>query len=222
MAYTAAMYTPRHFPRVDLPLRALALTAMAAIGTSCAIVSYRHDDAPVERPAPRSDMLYYRVRPLQGVSMGGMDELKRSMKKNDVFAAAELVDEPTARGVCVDVHAVWVPPSIGALAYGYVDLGLLAILPLYSDSMGYDVQYMVYVGGRKVRLYEYPIRRRVFMWLPVLPFAWVNLLTSDETDAFSAVTRRFFAEASRDGAFDGRGTLSSAPAPQPRAMPPGS
>ena len=88
-----------------------------------------------------------------------------------------------------------------------------AHLPLYSDSMGYDVQYTVYLNGQKVRIYEYAIRRRVFMWLPVLPFAWVNLFTNDETDAFAAITQRFFTEASRDGAFDGRGTLPSAPAP---------
>jgi hypothetical protein len=212
------MSTRRPSLRIDRALRALALAAMATLGTSCAIVSYRHPDAPTERPAPRGDALYYRVQPLQGISMGGMDELKRSMKKNDVFAAAELVDEPTARGVCVDVHALWVPPSIGALAYGYVDLSLLAALPLYSDSMGYDVQYTVYVDGRKIRLYEYPIRRRVFMWLPLLPFAWVNLLTENETDAFSAVTRRFFFEASRDGAFDGRGALPP-PAPARASQP---
>ncbi len=193
--------------------RAAAVAFALSVCSSCAVVSYRHDDTPLDRPPARADTMYYRIRPVQGLTMGGVEQLKRSMKKNDVFANAELVDEPTVKGVSVDVNAVWGPPSLGATVYGYVDLSLLALLPLYSDSMGYDVQYIVYRDGRKVRMYEYPIRRRVFMWLPVLPFAWVNFFTNDESDAFSAVTQRFFLEASRDGAFDGRGPLPSAPAP---------
>jgi hypothetical protein len=198
---------------VGLLLRVAMLAVVASVCSSCAVVSYRHDDMPRDRPAPRGDTIYYRIRPLEGLSMGGMDELKRSMKTNEIFARAELVDAPTDRGVSVDVHAIWVPPSLGAMVYGYIDVSLLGLLPLYSDSMGYDVQYTVYRDGQKVRIYEYTVRRRVFMWLPVLPFAWVNWLTNDETDAFSAVTQRFFLEASRDGAFDGRGALRSAPAP---------
>ena len=184
-------------------LRVAAAVLLAALGSSCAVVSYRHDDAPTGRPAPRAGTLYYRVEQPQGPSMGGVDEVKRQLRKNPVFAETELVDQPSARGVCVDVQPVWIPPSIGALVYGYIDIGLIGLLPLYSDSMGYDVRYIVYVNGQKTRIYEYPIRRRVFMWLPVLPFAWVNLLTNYETDAFAAVTARFFFEADRDGAFDG-------------------
>lgn len=191
--------------------RCIALVVLLAVGPACAVVSYRHDDAPSSRPPPRSETLYYKVRPLQGVSMGGIDALKRAMKENEVFARSELGDIPASQGVSVDVYAQWLPPSLGAMVYGYVDLSLLAILPLYSDSMGYDLQYTVYRDGRKIRIYEYPVRRRVFMWLPVLPFVWVNLLTGNETDAFADVTRRFFFEASRDGAFDGRDALPSAP-----------
>ncbi|HYS82637.1 MAG TPA: hypothetical protein VEM76_18150 [Anaeromyxobacteraceae bacterium] len=142
-----------------------------------------------------------------------MDEIKRAMKQNEVFARSELGDAPTSSGVSIDVNALWIPPSIPAVVYGYVDVGLLGLLPLYSDSMGYDVQYTVFLDGRKIRIYEYPIRRKVFMWLPVLPFVWVNLLTEAESEAFAGVTRRFFSDASRDGAFQGRDALPSAPAP---------
>ena len=208
------MSLSQRLPRsVNLLVRAALMTVVASVCSSCAVVSYRHDDMPLDRPPPRADTMYYRIRPIQGLTMGGMDQLKASMKKNEVFPNTEIVDAPTESGVSVDVNAIWVPPSLGAAVYGYVDISLLALLPLYSDSMGYDVQYTVYRDGRKVRIYEYAIRRRVFMWLPVLPFAWVNWLTNDEKDAFSAITQRFFLEASRDGAFDGRGTLPSAPAP---------
>jgi hypothetical protein len=209
--YTGVMsHAHRLSPPVGLLARGAMIALVASACAGCAVVSYRHDEMPPEHPAPRTETMYYRVRPLQGLSMGGMDELKRSMKRNGVFANTELVDAPTQRGVSVDVHAIWVPPSLGAMVYGYVDVSLLGLLPLYSDSMGYDVQYTVYRDGQKVRIYEYAIRRRVFMWLPVLPFAWVNLLTGDETDAFSAITQRFFLEASRDGSFDGRSTLPGA------------
>jgi hypothetical protein len=191
----------------------LALLLLASLGSGCAVVSYRHDTPAEMRPAPRSETMYYRVRPLQGLTMGGLDELKRAMKQNEVFQRSEMGDAPSPRGISVDVNPVWVPPSLPAAVYGYVDLSLLALLPLYSDSTGYDMQYTVYLDGRKIRIYEYPIRRKIFMWLPVLPFAWVNLMTENESEAFAEVTRRFFADASRDGAFDGRNALPSEPNP---------
>lgn len=191
--------------------RAVTLLALSALGSGCAVVSYRHDDASGTRPAQRVETMYYKVRAVQGLSMGGVDGLKRAMKQNEVFARSEMGDAPTSRGVSVDVNAVWVPPSIPAAVYGYVDLSLLGLLPLYSDSTGYDMQYTVYRDGRLIRIYEYPIRRKVFVWLPVLPFAWVNLFTESESEAFAEVTRRFFFEASRDGAFDGRDALPGAP-----------
>jgi hypothetical protein len=46
----------------------------------------------------------------------------------------------------------------------------------------------------------YEIHRTGFAWLPVLAVVWVNALTASEKDAFKAVTRQFFADASRDGA----------------------
>jgi hypothetical protein len=191
--------------------RAVALLTIAALAApSCAILSYRYEAPPPESPARRADLLYFRIEQLQGLSMGGIDELKHSMKTNTVFAQSQLVDTIPGRGVSVNVKAVWVPPSLGAAVYGYISLGLLALLPVYSDSMGYDVEYTVFVDGKRIRYYEYPIRRRVFMWLPVLPFVWINLLTSSEGDAFAAVTRHFFDDARQDGAFDGRNPLPAA------------
>ena len=189
--------------------RGASLLAALVLAPACAIVSYRYQGAE-GRSSSRGETLYYRIKPFQGISMGGIDDLKRSMRQNGVFDHAELVDAPTAKGVSVEVEASWVPPSLAALVYGYVDLGLLFALPLYSDSMGYDVQYKVYVNGQKARIYEYPIRRTVFAWLPVLPFVWANAFTDSEGEAFAAVTRRFFVEASRDGAFDGRLSLPPA------------
>ncbi|HEX7624093.1 MAG TPA: hypothetical protein VF400_11030 [Anaeromyxobacteraceae bacterium] len=203
--------TPRRSAGAGALGRGVALLVLSAVGSGCAVVSYRHDDPAGARPAQRTQTMYYRVRPLQGISMGGVDEIKRAMKRNEVFARSEMGDAPTSRGVSIDVNAMWIPPSIPAMVYGYVDVGLLGLLPLYSDSMGYDVQYTVYLDGRKIRIYEYPIRRNVFMWLPVLPFVWINLLTESESDAFAGVTRRFFSDASRDGAFDGRDALPGAP-----------
>lgn len=197
--------------------RALALlltVATASSSSSCAILSYRYDAPAAEPPQRRPDLLYYRVEPMNGLSMGGFDQLKQSMRANDVFARAQLVDAIPSEGVAVNVAVVWVPPSLAAAVYGYIDLSLLGLLPLYSDSMGYDVKYTVFVAGKTIRYYEYPIRRRVFMWLPALPFVWINLLTSSESDAFAAVTRHFFSDAARDGAFDGRNPL---PPSLPRA-----
>lgn len=188
----------------------VAMLATSSLTPSCAIISYRHDGPTAARAGARPETLYYRVKPLEGVSMGsGLDALKHSMRENEVFAKTELVDGPTALGISVDVQTLWVPPSIGALVYGYVDLALLFLLPLYSDSMGYDVQYKVQVNGQKIRIYEYPIRRTVFAWLPVLPVVWANLLTESEADAFAEVTHRFFQDATRDGAFDSRAPLPS-------------
>jgi hypothetical protein len=83
--------------------------------------------------------------------------------------------------------------------------------------MGYDVKFHVFVDGKPTRDYEYQIRTRVFAWLPVLPFVWINLLTDGEEDAFTAVARRFFIEAQRDGAFNAPPAPSPPPAPPPPA-----
>jgi hypothetical protein len=194
--------------------RVVAACVAGVVLSSCAIIGYHYDDPPPGSPTARGDTLYYRVRPLNGLTMGGYDQLKRSIRDNGVFARVELVDASTARGVTVDVTAVWVPPSLGALVYGYIDLGLLFLLPIYSNSMGYDVQFKVLVDGKATRLYEYPIRRRVFAWLPVLPFIWINAFTDAEEDAFAAVTKRFFLEAQHDGAFEPGHAL-----PMPGAIP---
>lgn len=85
------------------------------------------------------------------------------------------------------------------MVFGYLSLATLTILPAYSGKDGYSVAYRVSVDGEPGKVYRYTIRRKVGLWLPLLPFVWVNLMTSSERDAFHATTARFLADARAEG-----------------------
>lgn len=173
--------------------------------SSCAVVGYSitPDQAwDARRPEkPIVGKLFYSVQDNGGLSFGGLNDLRILMKNNRAFDEVEQVSEMPPKGLYVKVTSLYRDPSAGAMVWGYVAASLLLILPAYSGSSGFYAQYHVFRDGQKVKFYEYEIRRKAFAWLPVLPFFWINFLTSSEEEAFEATTNQFFKEAIADGSF---------------------
>lgn len=211
-------------PRIPILLIVLLCMWMTS---GCYAVSYKYPATSGKPTARRPDTLYYQILPVPQLSFGGgYDQLRASFRANPVFARSEASREPPAGGVFVRVHTQVHDMSMPALAWGYISLSTLHILPAYSGSGGFDVRFHLFVDGAEVALYEYPVRRRIFAWLPLVVFVWVNLVTSSEADAFAAVSRQFFIDATRDQAFDRRGETPPNPgspaareAPVPTAPP---
>ena len=67
----------------------------------------------------------------------------------------------------------------------------LTILPFWSSNDGSILTYSFYRNGEKVGSREYVISRGTFVWIVMLPLAWVNLMTPSENEAFEACTRDF-------------------------------
>jgi hypothetical protein len=78
-------------------------------------------------------------------------------------------------------------------------LGSLVLLfPGYEENF-YSIQYDFYNDGIVSAYGPYKFVQKRFTWTPLLPFIWVNLLTSYKQDAFSATLHQFILDAHRDG-----------------------
>lgn len=173
------------------------------LATGCTVISYSVDPEVAWRaerlPRTHDDTLYYEFKRIEGLTFGGEEELRDLLRAPPVFPRGEPTTVVPESGVFVRVDNTPIRPSTGALVYGYIDAGLLFALPLYSDSSGHILRFDVFKDGAHVKTYEYTLKRQIFIWLPALVVAWANAFTADEEDAFVALTKQFFIDATRDG-----------------------
>lgn len=192
----------------------LVVFLAATLTNSCVIVGYHYPEGHL--PATQVEQaLHYRVFAMGPSIGGGHDTLRSLMANNRVFPRTRLTLDPPKHGWFVDVRSVFVEPSVGALVWGYLALSTFFLLPAYTGTSGHNVTFAVSIDGQPVRTYQYMIRHRAFAWLPMIPLVWINLLTSSESQAFRAVTEKFFEEVVRDGIFDDTATKPFAEASRP-------
>jgi hypothetical protein len=77
-----------------------------------------------------------------------------------------------------------------------LSVNFVGVLPA-PLTYGWNIEFSV-TQGAKTRSYRYEVVNRAFIWLPLLPFSWISLLTPDEDDAYQMVVRRFIAESTAD------------------------
>jgi hypothetical protein len=163
---------------------------LLALTTGC--VTYRDFPTDVEASKVHHDDNSVAVR-ITGRSLaGGSDALKQRIKHNSPFKEVVFVDEPQDQGLFIDVDIDPINPSIWAMGFGYLSVATLTILPAWSTQDGNYVTFNVYDNGERVESNEYEVRRGVFVWILMLPLAWVNLATPSEAGAFEAITDQFF------------------------------
>ena len=175
--------------------------------SSCVVTYRQFPTAKVGAPAPTKaySKLYYHV---DGVAVaGGHLAIENALKSKSPFKETEVADQPPAQGVYVDAKIKNIPPSIPSIIFGFLSYSTLTITPVWTTRAGTDLLYEVYVDGKKLRTFDYQVRRKGFVWIVLLPFIWTNLLTYSEEEAFDATALQFFDDA--DPVF--RTATSSAP-----------
>lgn len=130
-----------------------------------------------------------------GSIAGGSKRIKKLMKTSSPFRNIEEIDEKEGKdepGIYIKVKVKTAAPSIPALGFGYLSLSTLTLLPVWSTQDGNDIIFTVYKDGKRIKRFEYEVRRKAAAWIVMLPIVWVNFLTRSEEEAFTAVTNQFF------------------------------
>lgn len=191
-----------------MKLKAFFFVSALFLQSGCAILSYDVEPKQAWQASSlaahksKIKLSYFVEETVKGISFGGMREVARIIKKSSLFESLDRVDQFSQEGYFLHVKVENVRGSPIAWGWGYVAATLLFILPAYTDTSGFDVYFEVYKNGKQVKEYQYEIQRTGFAWLPVLPFAWINLLTSSEADAFQAITKQFLIDANADQVFN--------------------
>jgi hypothetical protein len=139
-----------------------------------------------------------------GSMAGGYESLRDVLLNRSPYRRVTQSETVATEGVHVNVRIDSIPPTPAAIVGGYLSVSLLTLLPAWSTRDGYHVFFHVYRDGREVDTYDYIVRRKVFLWIVLLPLAWVNAFTYSEGEAFEAVGLQFFEDARRH--FVGPGT----------------
>lgn len=171
---------------------ALSFTLMGCVAT------YR--DFPVDalgqKPEPGTcNVMYYNVKRFDILDMGGYSKLQNVFRDAGMCKKMVPVDTNPEKGLYVEVDTKWKPMTMPALIFGYISVSTLTLLPAWSTKDGYVVKYNVHVDGMKVETYNYEITRKAGIWIGLIPFAWINLITHDEEDAFEATAYQFVNDA---------------------------
>ena len=116
-----------------------------------------------------------------------------------IFAKAKYLCTASQYDMHVHIEVFTRPHSRAAMSRALFFRMTLGALPWYSGQSGYTVNYHLYRDGTLKQIYRYEITRKVFMWLPLFLFIWINAIMDDQSDAFETSTRQFLADAARDG-----------------------
>lgn len=144
-------------------------------------------------PAKKYERLCFQI---EGVTVaGGLAALEDTLKEQSPFREVSEVKEPPAEGWFLKVRIFNIPPSIPSVVFGYLSLATLTISPVWSTTGGTNLFYELNYNGKLIRTYDYRVRRQAFLWIVLLPFIWVNLLTPSEQKAFQATALQFFKDA---------------------------
>jgi len=153
--------------------------------------------SPATEPGPSS---FYAGK--GSYMFGGRDGVREAIHER--YPSAEELEEydPPTKGVHVRVRPRDVEMPLTGKVYGYVSVFAFdALIPFYNGSMGYDVLYEVFRDGAKVKTYRYEVRRKLFVWLPAIPFMIADVFTTSESGALQDTTEKFFEDAEREHAF---------------------
>ncbi|MGQ0698548.1 MAG: LIC12231 family lipoprotein [Panacagrimonas sp.] len=127
--------------------------------------------------------------------MNGHTAIREVFDHESGFDKTEQVEKQPSDGLYVKATVENVAPNVGAGVATYVSYATLFIIPAWSTNDGSRLLFDVYRDGAHQQRYEYRIQRKTFMWLPMVLFAWVNLFTTSEGEAFEAVTKQFLLDA---------------------------
>jgi hypothetical protein len=180
-----------------LKIKFVALCLLPLFAVSC-ITTYRDFPIAMIGKEPQSklyDTLYYKINPFPILDVGGQRALHSVFKQKTNFTNTIHVLDMPNEGIYCLVDVKWKTPSLPALVFGYISIAFSTFLPAWSLQDGYVIDYHLFVDGQQKKVFEYEVTRKVSLWIALLPFIWVNLLTYDETEAFEATAYQFLQDA---------------------------
>ncbi len=112
---------------------------------------------------------------------------------------AKILESIPTEGIFVEVSTrLHAGSNVSKVFCGISTFAIAYILPCYTDTFGIVTKFMVSKKGETPKSFSYYIRPQKFIWLGLIPLAWVNYLVPQYEDAFRAVTRRFVHDAAED------------------------
>jgi len=173
-----------------------AAAIAASLSLNSCLVKYRsHPSLPIGAASPSKAYakLYYHVddQTREPAALA----LVNAIRNKSPFQETEAVNAPPAQGLFVDVSIKRVAEGRTAKKYKALSYLTLTAIPSWSGRGGSDLLYEVYVDGRKMKNFDYQVRRKKVTWIVLLPFSWMNLLWHTEADAFDATMLQFFDDA---------------------------
>ena len=171
----------------------IAFLAPLLVSFSTGCMTYRNfpTQSPASMPAKREATLHYNI---DGSALfAGPSAIRDVLASDAPYSSLSPSDKPGNSGDFLQVKIDQSPPSMPAVVFGYISYSTLTILPFWSNQDGSILTFTLYRNGAQQESKEYLINRGTFVWLGMLPFAWVNFMTPSEADAFRACARDFLA-----------------------------
>lgn len=127
-------------------------------------------------------------------------KLLQEILENEAGFAAAIVSTPQlTSGIHLNIYETSKEPSDATRFFCILSAVTLSALPCYSETVGYLVQYDLFVDNELKKTYRYEINKTLGQWIGLLPFGWVNELTVDYNTAFKGTVYRFLRDSQADG-----------------------
>jgi hypothetical protein len=186
-------------------IRNLILLVLLVTLSGC-IVTYR--DFPIVNPLPSPfepaapPRCHQTIEFPGGLAKQSASELRLSVPLQEALknyggcSSSSPVDDTSKRAETEVVVSVLEKP-LGHVGYEALTTGF--VFPFYSGQDGWALSYSVYDRNALKKTYTYDITRKVFYWIVLLPFSWINFFTYSFDDAVRSTTAQFVVDAQRDG-----------------------
>jgi hypothetical protein len=166
-----------------------------------------------KEPAKKYALLQYRIKPYPTVLDSGKRGLETALRENSPFREAKQVETMPDKGLYVEAEVKWRQPGVFSLVFVWISAATYTLVPQWSVKEKYTLLFDVYQDGALVKNYKYEVKRKGFMWLPLVLVTWATATTPHQAEVFESMVYQFYEDA--DPVFAGR-----APAPEPAALPP--
>ena len=125
--------------------------------------------------------------------------IQETLETKAGFAAAVVSAPPVPKGIHLSIDETATETSPASKLFCTLSLVTFTVLPCYSDTGGYLVQYDVMTDSEMKKTYRYEINKTVVQWIALLPLVWVNGLTESYDQAFQGTVYRFLRDSQADG-----------------------
>ena len=123
--------------------------------------------------------------------------VQRLLGDHSRFSAAIISPSPPARGTFIAAYLERKGDDLGDSLI-VPAIFTLSVLPGYGEFV-HVVRLELYVDADLKKTYRYEIVERVFVWIGLIPFAWMNALSTDYWQAFETTVYKFLIDGRRDG-----------------------